>query len=71
MLFSINYIKQNRLKDQLCLKPRFWMEMLCIYQNDVLSARIGPGGGPHDFTFLINAFIIELCVLNVKGNSEA
>ena len=57
---SLNYIKQSRLKDHLCSKPRFSMEMLRIYEYDVLQPTIGPGGGPHVFTFLINAFDLEL-----------
>ena len=57
---SLNYIKQNRLKDRFCLKPCFSMEILSTYQYDLLLARIGPGEGPHVFTCLINAFVLEL-----------
>ena len=50
---SLNYIKNNRLKDHFCLKPHISMEMPCTYEYDTLLARIGHWGGPYVFTFFI------------------
>ena len=57
---SLNYIKQLRLKDHLCLKRHFSMEMLCTHEYGILLVRVGHGEGPHVFTFLISAFVFEL-----------
>ena len=35
------------------------MEMLQTFEYDILLARIRHWGGPHDFTFLIYAFVLE------------
>ena len=70
-LLSLNYIKQNRLKDHLCLKPRFLMEMLRTYEYAVVLARISHGGGPHVFIFFCGCFRLKVMNPNVKGNSGA
>ena len=54
---SLNCIKQNRLKDDL---RGFSMEALCTHEYDKPSARLDHGEGPHDFTFLISACVLEL-----------
>ena len=49
----LNYIKQNRLKDDLPLSRGFSMETLHTHEYDIPLARVDHGEGPHVFTFLI------------------
>ena len=58
VLSNLNYIKQLRLKDHLCLKRHFSMEMLPTHEYGILLVRVGHGEGPHVFTFLISAFFV-------------
>ena len=61
---SLNYIKQNRLKDDLPLSRGFSMETLRTHEYDIPLARVDHGEGPQVLTFLISAFVL-------KGNSGA
>ena len=57
---SLNYIKQNRLKDHVHLWRGPSIQMLCTHEYDIPLARVDHGEGPHVFTFLISAFVFEL-----------
>ena len=59
--FSLNYIKQNRLKERLRVKRCLSMEMLHIHEYGIPLVRVNNCEGPHVFTFLIP---------NVRGNSR-
>ena len=55
---SLNYIKQNRLKDNLHWRRGFSMETLCTHEYGILLARVDLG--PHVLIFLLGAFVFEL-----------
>ena len=58
--FSLNYIKQNRLKDTLHWTPLFSEETLNTHKYDIPVVRGGHLEGPHVFGILICAFVSEL-----------
>ena len=51
--FSLNYIKQNRLKDDPRLRCGLSIETLCTHEFDIPLARVDHAEGPHVFTFLL------------------
>ena len=51
--FSLNYIKQNGLKDNLHLLRRFSIETFLTHEYDMLLVTIGHGEGLYVFGFLL------------------
>ena len=57
---SLNYIKQNRLKETFHWTPLFSKEKFHIHEYDIPLDRVGHCWEPHVFSFLICALVFEL-----------
>ena len=56
----LDYIKQLRLEDHLCLWRGFSIKMLWTHEYGISLVLVDHGEGPHVFTFLLWAFVFEL-----------